>query len=333
MPTGSRLAISTAGGVVAAVVALSALVGGHSGVASAQDASDPEVRRLQLDWVDPDEVMLAPIIGGLDPATVLVVTAAGYRPDTTGSVRQCATGPTRRCSNQVPVRTDGAGGAAFQYLVTDVVDRDGHCRLSSATRCTVELVVGERSTEIDTVFVDDAPDPGRLRLTPSSALTAGDTVVVELSDLPPATRVLVEVCAAPATSGGRCGPPGPQVEVVTDADGFAGTTMILDIDEVGRDRVACGRRTPCQVVATSSTVGARVAPVRLDLAAAPAVTYDGERLTLGLLGAALLVGAAGWIVRRTDWQPPAEADASAVDEAAWADLDAEAAAFDQEPVP
>lgn len=329
MLTGSRIALGLAVGLIAAVVVTAALVVATMGASGAQEPTDLSVRPLQLAWVEPDEVRVPPIAGGLEPTTVLEVRATGYTADTTGTVRQCATGTLRRCRNQLTVRTDNRGVAVFQYLVTDAVDLDGACRLASQQRCTLELSIGERRTEIDTVFVDDAPTPGRITLDPDADLTIGDTVTVNATGFPPRTELTLQVCAASATRGDRCGPPGPVAIVVTDAAGSGRTTLALDIEQVGEAGIACGRRTPCQVVASSSTVGARAAPARLELTTTPSAGYDRSRLAAGLLLAALLAAAAARLVRATDWRPPAEADASAIDNAVWADLDAEAEAFEE----
>lgn len=329
MRTGSRIAVGLAIGAVTAVLVLAALVVVALGAAGAQESAEPMVRQVHLTWIDPDERHLPLIEGALDPATVLEISAVGYPADTTGTVRQCTTDTTRRCSNQLTIRTDNRGVAVFQYLVTDTVDPDGGCRLTSPRRCTVELSLGDRLTELDTVFVDEAPTPGRLSLDPVTDQAIGETVTVDLSGFPAGAELTLRVCAAPATTGPRCGPPGPEVTVLTDGDGSASASLTLDIDEVGEARIACGRRTPCQVVATSDTIGARASPARLDIVAAPSVSYDSSRLVAGLALAVLLGAVATRLVRTTDWRPPAEADGSAIDEAMWADLDAEAAAFDE----
>ena len=42
-----------------------------------------------------------------------------------------------------------------------------------------------------------------------------------------------------------------------------------------------------------------------------------------------LLAVAVWLVRSTDWRPPREADSSALDDAELADLDREAALFEE----
>ena len=60
----------------------------------------------------------------------------------------------------------------------------------------------------------------------------------------------------------------------------------------------------------------------------PGASYETERLTVGLALAGGLVAAAAVVLARTDWSPPGEADSRSIDDAAYADLDAEAAAFE-----
>lgn len=328
MSTGSRIALGIAVGLVAAIIVAAALVVVAVGASGAEPTGDPAERTVTMTWTHPDDVLVPPLEDRLAPTTVLTVRIEGFPADTTGTVAQCVVDERRRCTATVPVRTDESGSAVFQYLVTDAVDPDGRCRLSSSRRCTVEVVVGDRRSEFDTVFVDDAPPPGRVTIEPAGALTIGDTVTIGVDGLPAGTEVVLEVCAVPATRGTRCGRPGPVATVITDQAGSARTTLALDVEAVGEAGVACGRRTACQVVARSSTVGARATPAVLGLATQPGATYDGGRVTAGLALAALLGIGAARIVRTTEWGPPAEADASAIDDAAWADLDAEADAFE-----
>ena len=49
----------------------------------------------------------------------------------------------------------------------------------------------------------------------------------------------------------------------------------------------------------------------------------------GLVVAALLLATAAALIRSTDWRPPGEADGSLIDDAEFADLDLEAAEFDE----
>lgn len=295
--------------------------------AGAQSDEGPAVRPIEVGWVDPDEVRVPQVVDELEPATVLAVRARAFPADTTGSVAQCVVGAVRRCGNRSPIRTDDRGVATFQYLVAEEIDPDGRCRLGSSARCVVEITVGDRVARVDTVFVDAAPPPGQVAVEPRTGVRPGESVVVEITGLPAGVELEVAVCAAPATSGSRCGAPGPQTSVRTDADGAAQVSLELDVDAVGEAEVACGRRTPCQVVVTGSTVGVRAAPVRLTFATRPGADHDSGRLAIGLVAAAVLGAAALRLIRSTDWSPPAEADGSLIDDAVWADLDAEAEAF------
>jgi hypothetical protein len=264
----------------------------------------------------------------LAESTVLTIRARGFDQDTTGRVSQCVAGARSRCGNQLLVRFDAAGSAAFQYLVTsDAADTgDDPCRLDGP-RCTIELVVGDRSSTIDTVFIDEAPPPGRLDVSPRDDLDVGDTVSVTASGFPPGVGLRATVCVSPATSGSRCGSPAPVIAMTVGPDGEATAHMTLDVNEVGAERLACGRRTTCRVVVSSDQAIARARPVALTFRGAPPARYSTGRLLIGLVTASAFLVTAGFLVRFGDWTPPLEADASSIEDADFADLDAEADAF------
>ena len=191
----------------------------------------------------------------LAPSTVLTIHAHNLDGDTTGTVRQCVDGARHRCGNRLAVRSDSSGRATFQYLVTAeaVADGDEPCRLDGP-RCTIELTVGAASIIVDTVFVDEAPPPGRLQVTPHRDLEVGDTVTVTATGFPPGVDLEATVCVAPATTGSRCGPPAPVIPMTVGLDGRTSARMRLDVAEVGADRVACGRQAACRVVVELGSV-------------------------------------------------------------------------------
>jgi hypothetical protein len=292
--------------------------------------------RVHIQYHPEDDVVAPLIIDELAPRTVLTISAAGFERDATGTVMQCVHGSQRRCQNRLRVRFDDSAAATFQYLVTDDVGLaagDGEpCRLS-ASRCTIVLAVGDKVSVIDIVFVDEAPPPGRLEVTPRRGLLIGDTVTVTASQFPPGADLTMMICAAPSTSGPRCGAPGPQVPLTIGPDGTAQTDMVLDASEVGTDRVACGRRVTCLMVVTADQLGVRARPTPLDFADSPGADYVATRVIIGLAGALPLVVLAGWLIRSSNWDPPSESDATALDDADYADLDLEADQFEQpEPV-
>lgn len=292
--------------------------------ATAQDEQpDVATRTIRIESSPPDQQSDPVVVDRLDPTTVLIVEASGFGSDITGGVQQCSIGPTRVCRNHVPVRFDQNGHAVFQFLITD----DGGCRLVD-DRCILELTAGTRRTVVDTVFVDAVPDPGRLTVSPDHDLRTGDTVTVSASGFPSDVTLIATVCAAPSTRGSRCGLPAPEVMLVTDASGAASAAMMLDVEEVGSDGITCGGVAVCHVVVMADEPGVRASPVGLEFLDAPPTTYDGTRVVVGLLTAVLLLTASVLLIRRTDWRPSSELDSSAIDEAEYADLDAEVERFD-----
>lgn len=200
-------------------------------------------------------------------------------------------------------------------------------------RCTIELRVGESLTIIDTVFVDKAPPPGRIAVSPSRDLLPGDTVTVAVSGFAGEVSLNLMVCAAPSTRGARCGAPGPDLALLTNADGAASVEIVLDIHEVGANRIACGRRVACTMVVTSDDAVARALPVTLTFNDAPGATYEAGRVTIAIVAALALLVVAIWLARSTNWTPPRDADGRAIDDADYADLDLEAERFENAPQP
>lgn len=317
--------------LVVAVSALLMVAGPAAGVEQGDENPITTVH-VTVDYTPEDELIAPLIVDELGPETVLIIRATGFDADTTGTIRQCAHGADRRCRNPLSVRFDDQGTATFQYLISHEVGRVASatdpCRLGAA-RCTLELAVGEKTTVIDTIFVDESPPPGHLDITPRRDLRLGDTVTIAATGFPPATELTVTVCAAPSTSGRRCGAPAPVTSQTTAVDGTAQVEIVLDVAEVGADRVACGRRTTCRVVVSSADAGVWARPVTLDFEESPGADYDAARLAIGLGAAAVMVAIAAWLVRATDWAPPRESDSPTIDNAVLADLDAEAAQFDE----
>lgn len=321
-------------------VAAAVLVGVFTLTAALMAAGEPAVagepaavvtETLTIRYEPADEVTIAPMVDELAPATVLMITATGFDPDETGSIWQCVSGSTNRCDNRLEVRFDGSGAARFQYLVTDEIgalgSAAGRCRLGG-DRCTIELRSGDKVSVIDTIFVDRAPEPGDITVEPARNLALGDTVVVKASGFPAAAELTVTVCAAPATSGPRCGHPGPVVPLTMDTAGSAEAEVVLDVEEVGSDGVACGRRSACRVVVSSDEVGVRAAPTTLFFTDGPGADYVTWLVVIGVVAALGFLLLALWLVRSTNWDPPPEADSSAIDDAEYADLDLEAEQFE-----
>lgn len=267
------------------------------------------------------------IADGLEPTTVLRMRVTGFEPNVSGFAQQCAMSGVQRCANVIPVQFDADGEARFQYLVTDdflpLGSVPGRCR-SGAAPCTlvVEDVHGRRRGEIQTVFGDAVPPPGRITVTPTHGLSLdGATVTVEVHDYPPGAEVTAMLCAAPDANGRRCGKPGPTAPLVVGRDGSGRTEFIIEPGPVGPELAPCSRGDDCGVSVASDEVFARAPVVPISFAAPPGAAYDPTRLLLGLTLAALLVLIATALIWRTDWSAVGEAAAPEIDDAEYADLD------------
>jgi hypothetical protein len=258
-------------------------------------------------------------VGGLRADTVLRVQVDDLSPFDRARAMQCV---GTMCGNVVPVQLDGAGRATFEYLVTDrfvPAAEEGRCRLD-ATSCSlvVEAIDGDARASIQTLFVDQLPEPGSVAVQPSTGLAPRQEVAVRLSGFVPGAAIQLSVCAAPASSGlDRCSDVGDTVLGRTGG----GTASVRVPATVGRDRVECVS-TGCVLQVRSTSSFARAPASVLRYALPDPVDYDGRRLLAGVVVAALLLGLAAFFVLRTDWSPIGEAAAPEIDEAEYADLDA-----------
>ncbi|MDH3705530.1 MAG: hypothetical protein OES57_05650 [Acidimicrobiia bacterium] len=313
---------------VLAVIVIVVLGGSSAG---AQD----EIQVVEVD-VTPaiaDEQIEPVLVDELEPEVLLAVDAASFPGNTTGSLTQCVDSTRRICRNTRPIRFDQLGRAQVQYLVRDRVEGADEACSAPTTRCTVELRVRRDLAVIETFFGGAAPPPGTIEVHPAGPHRIGDDVTVAATGFPPGSELIVTVCARPAVRGGRCGAPAPEAFVRVDVAGTAEVTLPLDVTRVGSAGVACGRRTECQVVVLADEVAVRARPVPLALSEQPGPSYDPARLIIAVLIAVGLLAAAGVLIASTDWDPPSEADSSAIDDAVYADLDDEADRFGEEPVP
>lgn len=276
------------------------------------------------------------VVDALTPGTVLRIRVVGFEPFARARVEQCATSGTRQCGNALPVQLDENGRAFFQYLVTDdfvaAQPVPGGCRADAAP-CTivVSAVVGRNRGEIQSVFFDTIPAPGRIDVTPSRDLSLdGETVTVTVHDYPPGVTVTAMLCAAPDATGPRCGAPGPTATLVVGADGTGQARLVIEPGRVGERRASCRRGNDCGVSVASDAVFARAPVVPISFAAPPGADYDSARLAFGLVLAVLLVAIAAGLILRTDWSPVGEAAAPEIDDAEYADLDAIIAALPPE---
>ncbi|MGH9151472.1 MAG: hypothetical protein ACRD03_03490, partial [Acidimicrobiales bacterium] len=278
-----------------------------------QPVVGPEVRlSANGSWelADPGRV-----VDGLAPATVLRLTAVGFRPDTSGDVSQC-TGAGRRggCRGRFPVRFDGAGTARFQYLVSSAGLPDG---CDPGRECL--LVVrgdGSSSALVPLVFGARVPPAGSVTISPGGKLDSGQAVRVSVAGMRPGERLRAVQCARPALPvAERCGPPGPAAPLVVGDDGQGSATLAVVGGDVAAGRYSCRRGADCAVAVVGDRGLVRAPVVPIAFSTGPGARYDGGRLAAGLLAAAALLGLATWLVRTTDWSAPTEASTPAMDAA------------------
>jgi len=305
--------------------------GGGHGVAGSERPMTPNVPSRLTGAIDSDA--LGPVVrlrgeagavGGLDADTVLRVVVDGFPSFASAQAVQCA-GDV--CGNAIPVQFDEGGRAAFQYLVSDAfapAAASGGCRLDApACSLRVESTDGDDRASIVTLFVDELPGPGTVRVEPSRALRPRQTVDVQLEHFASNASIELLVCSPPATSGvDRCS---SAATTRVGSDGGAVTTLRVP-GSVGRDRVDC-EESACAVHVASTSAFVRSTPVRLHYALPAPVDYDGGRLLVGLVVAAALVALAMYLLQRTDWSPVGEEAAPEIDDAEYADLDALVAAM------
>jgi hypothetical protein len=259
----------------------------------------------------------APVVDALARRSVLRITASGFDANAYGQVEQCA---RDRCTNPFPVLFDEAGSARIQYLVRDTIEGAGGevstCR-NGEPPCVVRLRTETDTAFLATVFGDVASTPRRVSVMPSARDLAGEAAVtVEAHGFTPGARVHATMCAAPATAGSqRCGAPSPVAHFTIDAAGTGRTVLVIRGGRVGSEGVECGRDTPCGIVVQeeASAVPAPVVPVTF--AAGPSARYESARVLLGLALGCVLLAVALFLVRRTDWRKPTEADTPELDRA------------------
>jgi hypothetical protein len=288
----------------------------------------------------------------LTPDTVVQLRVTGFEPFTRAVAEQCTPKASSGCGNQIPVQFDANGEAHFQYLVTDAFLDDalfadellrtqpvpGGCRADAAP-CTivVRAADGGRRGEIQTIFVDSIPPPGRIDVHPSTGLSLdGEIVTVTIRDYPPGADLTAMLCAAPDATGSRCGEPGPSAPLVVGQDGTGSAQLLVEPGRVGSQQAQCSRGDDCGISVASDDVFARAPVVPISFAAPPGAAYDPSRLALALGLAAVLIAVAAWLIVGTDWSAVGEAAAPEIDDAEYADLDAIIAALppeEDEPVP
>lgn len=284
-----------------------------------QGAEDPGPGKVVHLLRDADAGSI-PLLVGIDDQEVLLLRAAGFSVNHTGGVRLCVVAEPIRCGSAFPVRFDDAGAAVVQYQL-DPDASDGAEDCPTASRCVLELFDREGSGYADLSFGSAEPPDVRLHLPGGPHLVVGQPFEVVADGVLPADPLTVVLCQRADPFPRSCSPlqhddptawtggPASRRMVVT-----AAPEQMSDCDEGCVLSVRAGQEAVRSDVVEVRT--SRERPVR----------YETARLSTGLAAAALLVVLGGWLWRRTDWSPPRAADGAAIDEADYADLDAEAAA-------
>ncbi|MET0895995.1 MAG: neocarzinostatin apoprotein domain-containing protein [Acidimicrobiia bacterium] len=326
------VALALMGGTATATVG-EADDGGSRSVASASSASraptDVEraagVREVVVLAPTDDEFSDVVTVDAIDARVVLRVYAVGFEALVRGEIEQCVstTNGVARCGNRFPVQFDENGNARFQYLVGDHYLDPGGRRPTcepGVTSCVLRLTDGATTATVHLVFGDTAVRT-RVTVTPRpDHLEPGQSVVVALTGFVPGERVRVTTCAAPATSGTRaCGAPAPVAHVQVGADGTASTRLVVDDTRVGSTYRRCVRGGRCAIVVQGTATPATVPPIEVSFAAGAGASYDREQVALGFAAAFLLLVVAVFLIRRTDWRKPSEAETPEMDAAVLVD--------------
>jgi hypothetical protein len=298
----------------------------------------PRVRLVASDTEPEAEAFPASYEGvdGLEPNSVLRVSVEAFPAFAKARAWQCVSGTD--CGNPVDVQFGEGGVATFQYLVVDdfvAATAPGRCRPDAAPcSIVVEDIDGDARAEVQTVFHDELPPPGRIRVSPRTGLVDGQAVTVEVEGYPAGATVDAMVCVAPAATGRqRCGSPGPTAAMTVGPDGSGRTTLVIRPGPVGDQRLYCGPGPggrACGVSVASPEVFARAPVVPIGFAGPAGAAYDSTRVVVGLAVAAFMLGLAIWLIRCTDWSPIGEEAAPEIDDADYADLDAIVAALPAE---
>ncbi len=317
-----RRSVEAIGAIAALLVSVTlwsggaaAAAGARTGASSAGDAAPPTVIHLLRDA----EGRAIPLITGLDQNQVVVLQAAGFSADRTGGVRQCVVGEPNRCGAAFPVRFDEAGAATVQYQLAMPLDDGGGC--TGAPRCVLELFDGVGSAYADLSVGPAEPPDVRLRLPGGAHLVIGEPLEVVVDGTLPARPLTVVLCRRADPFPRFCTPLQDGEAIVPRTR--PGPLRLKLIPSIGA-LSGCDQGCVLTVLAGRDQVRADAIEVRTSLDSP--VHYQPARLGAGLAAAALLLGLGGWLWRRTDWSPPRAADGAAIDEAEFADLDAEAAA-------
>lgn len=262
-----------------------------------------------------DYGLVPPSADKLTPRSVLRMTVIGFESESTGVIEQCSVGG---CANPYPVTFDLEGRARIQYLVHDDFasgfETPSTCRAAEPA-CVVRIRTDDRVAFLSTVFRDSAPPARIITVKPDRAeLVDGTRVRVSVTGFTPGARVQATFCVAPDTFGREhCGAPGPLSPFTIGANGTGSTTLAVREGRVGSAGASCGGASQCGIVVTHPRSAVSEAFVAVEFSDGPAAQYDVTRSLAGLSAAAALIALAYFLVRRTDWRKPTEADTPDLD--------------------
>jgi len=258
---------------------------------------------------DDDNPGVHPAVGGLESGTVLRLSIEGFPSFAKAQASQCV---GALCTNSIDVQLDEDGAGRVQYLVFDDFASSAEgCRLDAAPcSIVVENVDGDERAEVDTLFTDELPPPGRVRVSPDDDLIAGDHIDLVAEGFLPGAAIAALVCV---TGSNECRRAGDGATFTVDDDGTARADTTVP---------ACPRSSRCELRVRGDRSFTRAPAVALAFATPPGADYDTGRVALGIAIAVALLAIALYLIRRTDWRPVGEEAAPEIDDADYADLDA-----------
>ena len=295
--------------VVIAVVVLAAgfVVGGGGGEPEGDAHAERTSRRVR--WrrrpLRPPQLVLTATAEGQLPRPLgamgdivdgeaLVVGVAGLEPGSRATVHQCPTGASApsACRAGLAFQVGPQGRASVLVDLEEALEVAGGDDVDCTRDDCSVVVFGTSRLEAQTVFGEPAPPPVTLVADPV-AVPPGGTLTVTADQLPSGSEAAFVVCRP---DGRR--PPTAEHQrpgVSADPDGRASASVT-----VGAGR--CPRGSTCAVaVVVDGGEPRAVRPLRI--IGRSGAAYDDPRLRAGLVVAALLVGIAFVLLRRTDWTP------------------------------
>jgi hypothetical protein len=258
------------------------------------------------------------LLDGLHDGAVVRLRPDGFAADRTGTIRQCVVDRALRCHDPFPVRFDQHGQADVQFQLRLGWPAGGDtARCTSSQRCVLEVSDGDDVAYLDTAFGDGVQADVRLELPDGAVVRSGRATPVRVGgQVPDGARLAI--CRDLGALPSRCTTVGP---ALGRSPGGPATTVAFALP-APLER-ACSNRE-CTLTASWDGRPLRADALAVTVQDVTAVDYDPRRVVAGLVAAAALVAGAAVCWRRTDWSAPRSASGAEIDDAAFADLDAEA---------